>query len=87
MKIYLKILWLKTPNLKETDIKIQKAQRAPNKLNTNRAIPRHIIIKMAKVKREDSKKQRLNHKGIPHKANFSTETLQAEESGKIYSKF
>ena len=42
---------------------------------------------MAKVKREDSKKQRLNYKGIPHKANFSTETLQAEESGKIYSKF
>ena len=38
------------PNLKETDIKIQEAQRAPNKLNPNRPTPRRIIIKMAKVK-------------------------------------
>ena len=45
-----------SPNLKETEIKIQKAQRAPNKLNPNRPIPRYIIIKMAKVKgKEDSK--------------------------------
>ena len=41
------------PNLKETDIKIQKAQRAPNKLNPNRTTPRHIIIKMAKVKAKE----------------------------------
>ena len=33
------------PNLKETDIKIQEAQRSPN-----RPKPRHIMIKMAKVK-------------------------------------
>ena len=33
------------PNLKGTDIKIQEAQRAPN-----RPTARHIIIKMAKVK-------------------------------------
>ena len=38
------------PNLKDTDIKIQEAQRAPNKLNPNRPTPRYIIIKMAKVK-------------------------------------
>ena len=44
------------PSLKETDIKIQEAQRAPNKSNPNRPTPRHIIIKMAKVKdKEDSK--------------------------------
>ena len=37
------------PNLKEeTDIQIQEAQRSPN-----RPIPRHIIIKMAKVKGEN----------------------------------
>ena len=35
------------PNLKEIDIKVQEAQRAPNKLNPNRPTPRHII--MAKV--------------------------------------
>ena len=38
------------PNLKHTNIKIQEAQRAPNKLNPNRPTPRHIIIKMAKFK-------------------------------------
>ena len=38
------------PNLKHTDIKIQEEQRAPNKLSPNRPTPRHIIIKMAKVK-------------------------------------
>ena len=37
------------PNLKETDIKIQQTQRAPNMLNLNRPTPRHIIIKMVKV--------------------------------------
>ena len=37
------------PNLKDTNIKIKEAQRAPNKLNPNRPTPRHIIIKMAKV--------------------------------------
>ena len=41
------------PNLKDTDIEIQEAQRVPNKLNPNRSTPRHIIIKMAKfIKRE-----------------------------------
>ena len=38
------------PNLKETYIKIQEAQTAPNKSNPNRPTPRHIIIKMAKGK-------------------------------------
>ena len=38
------------PNLKESDIKIQEAQRAPQKLNPNWPTPRHIILKMAKVK-------------------------------------
>ena len=40
------------PNLKETDIKIQEAQRAPSKWKPNRCTPRLIIIKMEKVKDE-----------------------------------
>ena len=48
--IFEKIMPENFPNLKDTDIKIQEAQRAPNKLNPNRPTPRHIIIKMAKVK-------------------------------------
>ena len=39
------------PNLvKGVDIEVQEAQRAPNKVNTKRTTPRHIIIKMPKVK-------------------------------------
>ena len=41
------------PNLKkETDIQMQEAQRIPNKINPNRPIPRHILVKMAKAKRD-----------------------------------
>ena len=71
------------PNLQETDINIQKAQRAPNKLNINRMKKRHIIVKIAKVKERILKaareKQSVNYKGTPIRlsADFSTETLQA----------
>ena len=47
--IHEEIIAEKFPNLKETGIKIQEAQRAPNKLNPNRLILRHVTIKMAKV--------------------------------------
>ena len=40
-------------NLKDTDIKIQEGQWAPNKLNPTRPTPRHIIIKMAKCKEKE----------------------------------
>ena len=58
------------PNLKETDIKIQEVQRAPNRLNPNRPTPRHIIIKMAKVKNKERilraarETQSVNYKSI-----------------------
>ena len=73
------------PNLKHTDIKIQEAQRAPNKLNPNRPTPRHIVIKMAKVKDKERilktarETQSISYKGTPIRlqADFSTETLQA----------
>ena len=80
------------PNLKKPDMKIQKAQRAPNKMNPSRHTPRHIIIKMAKVKERILKaareKQSINYKGTPIRlsADFSTETLRPEWSGKIYLK-
>ena len=38
------------PNLKETDIKIEEAKRARNKLNTNGPPLRLVTIKMTKVK-------------------------------------
>ena len=39
------------PNLgKKKDIKVQEEQEVPNKLDPKRTTPRHIIIKMPKVK-------------------------------------
>ena len=39
------------PNLaKEIDMQVQDAQRVPKKLEPRRNIPRHIIIKLAKIK-------------------------------------
>ena len=41
----------KSPDLvKGIDIQVQEAQRVPNKLDPKEATPRHIIIKMPKVK-------------------------------------
>ena len=73
------------PNLKDTDFKIQEAQRALNKLNPNRPTPRHVIRKTAKVSDEERilkaarEKQNVTYKGTPIRlsADFSTETLQA----------
>ena len=62
------------PNLKkEIDIQIQEAQRVPNKMNPNRPTPRHIKIKIAKVKGRVLKAARgkvtNNTQGNPHKVN------------------
>ena len=46
-----KIMKENSPNLaKEIDIQVQEAQRVPNKLDPKRSTPRHIIIKMPKIK-------------------------------------
>ena len=42
---------------KEIDIEAQEAQRVPIKLDPKRTTPRHIIIKMSKIKREYYKQQ------------------------------
>ena len=50
-KLFEKIIKENFPNLvKEIDIQVQEAQRAPNKMDAKRPPPRHIIIKMPKVK-------------------------------------
>ena len=55
--LFEKIMKENFPNLvKEIDIKVQEAQRIPNKLDTKRATPRHIIIKMPKVKDKENLK-------------------------------
>ena len=72
------------PNLmKEIDIQVQEAQRVSNKLDPKRTTPRHIIIKVPKVKDKERilkaarEKQRVTYKGVPIRltADFPQETL------------
>ena len=75
------------PNLvKEIDIQVQETlQRVPNKMDAKRTTPRHIIIKMPKVKDKERileaarERQRVTYKGVPIRlsADFSKESLQA----------
>ena len=73
------------PNLvKYTEIQVQEAQRAPNRINPKRIIPIHIVIKMTKIKDKErllkaaSEKQQVTYKGTPIR--LSAETLRPEGS-------
>ena len=49
--LFEKIMKENFPNLvKEIDMQVQEAHRAPNKMDAKRPTPRHIIIKMPRVK-------------------------------------
>ena len=70
---------------KEIVNQVQEAQRVPYKINPMRNIPRHILIKLSKIKYKEKilkatrEKQKITYKGIPIrlKADLSAETLQA----------
>ena len=80
------------PNLaKEIEFQeVQEAYRVPKKLDPRRNTPRHIIIKIPKVKDKERileaarERQRVAYKGIPIRlsADFSKETLQAKRGWK-----
>ena len=74
------------PNLaKELDMQVQDAHRIPKKLNPRRNTPRHIIIKLPKIKDKERilkvarEKETVTYNGVPIRfsADFSKETLQA----------
>ena len=84
--LFKEIIAQKFPNLrKETGSQVQEAQRAPNKINTKRPTPRHIIIKMSRIKDKERilkaarERQQVTYKGnhTGLSADFSAETLQA----------
>ena len=56
---------------KEIDIQVQEAQRIPNKLDPKRNTPRHIIIKLPKIKNKERilkaarEKETVTYKGVP----------------------
>ena len=85
-KLFEEIIAENFPNLrKETDIQVQEAQRAPNKRSPKRPTPRHIIIKMSKIKDKERiltaarERPQVPYKGKPIRlsVDFSVETLQA----------
>ena len=70
-------------------MQVQEAQRVPNKMDLKTTTPRHIIIKMPKVKFKERilkaarEKQTITYK-VPIRllADFSKETLQARRGWK-----
>ena len=70
---------------KEIVNQIQEAQRVLGRINPRRNTPRHIIIKLTKIKdrdkilKETREKWQIIYKGNPIRpsADFSTENLQA----------
>ena len=56
------------PNLvKEIDTQVQAAQRVPKKISTKRPTPRHIIIKLPKVKDKERILKPAREKKLPTK--------------------
>ena len=70
---------------KEIDTQVQEAQRIPYRINPRRNTPRHIVIKLAKIKDKETllkaarEKRQITYKGTPIRltADFLAETLKA----------
>ena len=81
------------PNLaKEIDFQeVQEAQRVPKKLDPKRYTPRHIIIKLPKIKDERiskaaREKETITYKGVPLDYQLITQKkpCRRERAGKKY---
>ena len=79
---------------KEIITQVQETQRVPSRINPRQNTPRHILIKLTKIKhREQTLKaareiQQITHKRIPMRitADLPIETLQAGGNGRTYLK-
>ena len=76
---------------KEIATQVQETRRVPNRINPRQNTPRHILIKLTKIKHKEQilkarEKQQITHKGIPIRitADLSTEILQARRNGRTY---
>ena len=84
-KIFEEIIVENFPNMgKEIVTQAQEAQRVPCRTNPGKNTPRHILIKLTKIKFKEKilkaarEKQKITYKGIPRRlpADFSAETPQ-----------
>ena len=79
---------------KEISTQVQEAQTVPYRINPKRNTTTHILITLKKIKHKEKilkaarEKQKITYEAIPIRltADFSAETLQARESGRIYLK-
>ena len=70
---------------KEIITQVQETQRVPNRINPRQNTPRHVLIKLTKIKHKEQilkaarEKQQITQKRIPIRitADLSAETLQA----------
>ena len=85
-KIFEEIIVENFPNMgKEIVNQVQEVQRVPYGIYPRRNMPRHILIKLSKIKYKEKilkaaeEKQQITYKGIPIRltADLSAETLQA----------
>ena len=75
---------------KEIATQAQETQRDPNRINPRRNTPRHILIKLMKIKHKQQilkaarEKQQITQKGIPTRttADLSIETLRPGGNGR-----
>ena len=84
-KIFEEIIVENFPKMgKEIVTQVQETQRVPNRINSRQNTPRHLLIKLTKIKHKEQilkaarEKQQITHKGIPIRiaADLSTETLE-----------
>ena len=94
-KIFEDIIVENFPSMgKEIVNQAQEGQSVPYMINQSRNMPRHILIKLSKIKykekilKAEREKQQIIYKGIPIRltADLSAETLQARGSGRTYLK-
>ena len=80
--------------VKEIDIQVQEAQRVSNKIDAKRPTPRHIIIKMPKIKDKERilkaarEKQLVIYRGVPIRLQLISQKKLRRPEGivKKYSK-
>ena len=90
-KILEEILIENLPKIrKEIATEVQESERVPNRINPRQNTPRHILIKLTKIKHKEQtlkaarEKQQITHKGIPIRitADLSIETIQTRGNGR-----
>ena len=95
-KIFEEIIVENFPNMgKEIVNQVEEAQRVPFRINPRRSTPRHVLIKLSKIKYKEKilkaarEKQQITYKGIPIRLTADLSevklSLQASEWKKTFA--